>query len=203
MRILSFVLCSFFCSMTYAQIEPINNLYFNQWYDYPNTYFEMIWDVEVYSEDTLLGFNIYRNDELYRFQTESFLHHEAYGDSNCSEDFLSIDCCDELWIHVTAVYNSDSTESEYNDSIFCEGLMTFNEKLNNQSLNCYPNPTTDYLIVEGVNETNILIFDISGVLQIVSKSEIIDVRKLKSGYYFVIFESNSKKTFVKRIEIIN
>jgi hypothetical protein len=106
-----------------AQLNPVNNLYWST--DFSQSDQSMCdtlsWNKPAQSlTDTLIGYNIYQNNILYEFTTDTL--HTCHG---CLYDFSSSFCFfigysghQDFYIHVTAVYNLSHTESDYNDSIY-------------------------------------------------------------------------------------
>ncbi|MFA6925011.1 MAG: T9SS type A sorting domain-containing protein [Bacteroidales bacterium] len=105
-----------------GQLNPIQNLYWHHTYEYPNNCYVLSWEKPDSSlTDTLIGYNIYRDDSLYTFTTD--LNHSCDpcdgipGQPFC--DFIKVG---GFYMHVTAVYNNEShDESIYNDSAECYG----------------------------------------------------------------------------------
>ncbi|MCK4568894.1 MAG: T9SS type A sorting domain-containing protein [Bacteroidales bacterium] len=97
--------------------------------------------------DTLVGYNVYRETELYRFQTETSLYHTPAA-SNCGEDFVCYNGGESFWMHVTAVYNSTLQESDYIDSAYCYGYAVGIIENINQEYKAYPNPFTTSTTIE-------------------------------------------------------
>lgn len=131
-----------------AQLNPIKNLYFHPWYEMPYNFFQLNWHTpDSLTTDTLVGYNIYRNNVLYRFQTDSTMYHTYFTGSNCPESFLGGDgvVTPPFYIHVTAVYNSSHIESLYNDSAQCSGLALNTKEIqnNNIKIEISPNPLSD------------------------------------------------------------
>jgi len=180
-----------------AQLNPIKNLYFYAWYEMPNNFFQLRWSPPDSSlTDTLVGYNIYRDSVLYRFQTDTTMHHIDTWDTNAGEDFLYNNSC-PFYIHVTAVYNSVHIESIYNDSAYCYGFAINIKEIqnNNIKLEILPNPVSDNSIItihldkipNGeqliiVNEQGIVI---KGMLLVsrITKINISDL-SIKNGLYF-------------------
>jgi hypothetical protein len=112
------MLSSSFTSM--GQINPINDLYYQQTYWYQNSNcpgyncFELSWSTPDSSNDTLLGYNIYRNNELWIFTEFTDIGCLGYSPCNYNDFFNLL----PFWATVRAVYNSDSTVSIANDSVF-------------------------------------------------------------------------------------
>jgi len=113
---------------TLGQINPINNLSWQHTYEYPNNCFSLYWsEPDLSLTDTLVGYNIYRDDRLYSFTND--LQHNCnpcFGiadESFC--DFLDFPGKDrnfQFYIHVTAVYNHNHIESIYTESSFNGGI---------------------------------------------------------------------------------
>jgi hypothetical protein len=101
-----------------GQLNPIKNFYFNHTYDMPNNCFYLSWSKPDTSlTDTLVGYNIYHDDSLFTFTTE------LYHSCNPCIGAPIVPFCNFInynmgmfYVHVTAVYNSNSLESTYNDS---------------------------------------------------------------------------------------
>ncbi|MCK5766090.1 MAG: T9SS type A sorting domain-containing protein [Bacteroidales bacterium] len=172
---------------SFGQLNPINNLNWEHWYVCPNNYFNLNWEPPNISQDTLMGYNVYRNNELYRFQTETILNHEEYG-GNCGEDFVIYNFGD-FWIHVTAVYNSTYLESNYNDSAHCGGFLIGIDEMKLYQLNLFPNPATNILTIKSDNKTidEIQVYNFTGqcVLEQRPSNNVFDVSGLKSGMYII------------------
>jgi hypothetical protein len=171
------------------QFNPINSLQFNHWYICPNNYFDLHWESPNPSFDTLMGFNIYRNSDLYIFQTENNLYHTENG-WNCGDDFVVYDG-GNFWIHVTAVYNSTLDESAYIDSVHCEGfLIDVKENLNLRQVSISPNPATNTISINNPSDIKIIsvtLYTQTGLKILSFKAPIgnIDISDLKPGLYFV------------------
>lgn len=121
--ILLFLTLTVICA-TKGQVNPINNLKWDHTYEYPNNCFNLSWtEPDSSLTDTLVGYNIYRDNNLYTFTTD--LYHGCnpcvgvVGQAFC--DFLSFQM-GQFYIHVTAVYNHNHIESIYTDSIYNEGI---------------------------------------------------------------------------------
>jgi len=77
-KLLFFLFFIAFMFSAFGQNNPVENLTFSQSYEYPNNFFELNWEEPAQPHNELLGYNIYRNDELFRFQTETTLYN-LYG----------------------------------------------------------------------------------------------------------------------------
>ncbi len=104
-------------SLSYGQLNPVRNLSWLHWYDYPNNFYSLSWEVPLPSStDTLAGYRVYRDDSLWRFQTATNLF---CIENNCQDPGFLLFY--PFWIKVTAVYNYNMVESELNDSVFDHG----------------------------------------------------------------------------------
>lgn len=190
-KILLALLCSMWAMAMTAQINPVDNLSWWQQYDSPYNYFLMEWDVPN-SQDNLVGYNIYRGDVYFRFQTENYICNTdpLFGDpcQNASENFLLNNGNTPFWAHVTAVYNPNMEESGYNDSVLVqEALIGIKEMRLKTKPVLYPNPTTGKLIIAKQNIEQIILFDLNGKLvkkKIKPKPEI-DLSGISKGIYFI------------------
>lgn len=185
-QILTLLFSIIIFSSLFAQLNPANNLDWDHWYECPNNFFRLTWDIPDASIDTLIGYNIYRSNELYRFQTETILNHEGGGAGNCSEDFVYYGNGGDFWVHVTAVYNSALRESNYIDSAYCMGYAINTVNLSKSNLSIFPNPTSGKIIVDTPdNIQKILILNQSGKIVIEYENEtILDLSHLAKGIYF-------------------
>jgi hypothetical protein len=171
---------------TFGQLNPVNNLEWVHWYEYPNNFFTLSWDFPGPSQDTVIGYNIYRNTELYRFQTGTVLYHTESG-GNCGVDFVWFHGGQSFWIHVTAVYNSTQQESNYIDSAFCYGFAIGTDKRIKPHLNVFPNPTNGKLKIESESDIKrTVIFNQTGkTIKESGKSTELDLSDLPKGVYIL------------------
>lgn len=182
------------------QLYPIQELQFDHWYVQPNNYYSLSWEMPEPSVDTLMGYNIYRNSELYTFQEETYLSHTE-GGGNGTEDFVVFG--NNFWIHITAVYNSTFGESAYIDSAYCEGyLINVEENLNPQQISIFPNPTTNTFSIinpSGIKLINITLYSQTGLKILSNKAPIytIDISNLKPGLYFAEIKTNEGNVMKK------
>ncbi|HPF12039.1 MAG TPA: T9SS type A sorting domain-containing protein [Flavobacteriaceae bacterium] len=168
-----------------AQTNPVTNLSWNHWYETPNNYFTLEWEEPNLPHDDLLGYNIYRENELFLFVTETSIYNVEEG-SNCGgEDFFSYGDGEGFMAYVTAVYNPGEVESTPL-GIEVDGILltTDPNMVNINSL--HPNPTVGILNIEGHGLSGILIFDMYGKLVKIAEPEpAIDLSNLSKGIYFI------------------
>jgi hypothetical protein len=141
------ILVLFLSGTCFAQLNPVKNLYWHQWYSNPNNFFELNWSVPDTSlTDTLVGYNIYRNNTLYRFQTATSVHHIATWDTDCGEDFV-YNFTPPFYFHVSAVYNINHLVSPFNDSAACLGGMVGLNSIEIPAFSFGPNPISENTVI--------------------------------------------------------
>jgi len=173
-------------TQTYGQLNPITNLNWEHWYNCPNNYFRLTWNTPDISQDTLIGYNVYRNNDLYRFQSDTILNHEENGIGNCPENFLEYNSYGDFWIHVTAVYDSTKIESEYADSVYNEGTIIFISEKEQRNFRLFPNPTTGKLVLDIQNVDKIVLINEQGeIIQIFKNENQLDLSHLPKGIYLL------------------
>lgn len=194
-----------FCfSWTHAQLTPVSNLEFSHWYECPQNYYSLTWSCDAAESDSLIGFNIYRNSDLYLFTTEYSLYNDPYfgEDPNGPETFLN---GDDFYIHVTAVYTRDSLESSYTDSVHCVGLyISVNDKMIFKP-QLSPNPMNDFVSISNLNASGkssfLKVYNIIGE-EILStplsqNKNRIDCSEFESGVYLFQISSGNKMKAIK------
>jgi hypothetical protein len=118
-KILWFAIFALCCSHGLrAQLNPVDTLIFEQGYSYGSycpsyNCFNLYWTEPAAGNDTLVGYNIYRNSELFSFTNNTNI--------GCMEsipcDYMDFYNDIPFWITVKAVYNSDSLLSSVIDSV--------------------------------------------------------------------------------------
>lgn len=184
-----------------AQLNPIQNLSWMHYYDYPNNFFELKWEAPAQPHDELLGYNIYRNNELYRFQTETSVYNlntQVFGIvTNCPTDFLSFNNQGQpspngFDMHVTAVYSSGA-ESDYLQTEHCVGPLLASATFQSTKSLLYPNPTSGILFLHNQKYTEVLVYSTSGQVVLREQhSSQLDLSSFPKGIYWVklISENN-------------
>lgn len=71
------------------------------------------------------------------------------------------------------------------------------EEVEALNVTVYPNPATDYIMVDAVNMTSVEIYDMAGRCVMTSTESQIDVRNLETGVYFVRVNGYTTKLVVK------
>ena len=123
-----FICESLFISHIFGQLNPIKNLVFKQQHEMFSSCpgfncIELNWgQPDISLNDTLIGYNIYRNDILWRFQADIGFFCNEIGCPNSNDDFLYFGS--PFTIKVKAVYNYNHIESIANESAYCPGIAT-------------------------------------------------------------------------------
>ena len=63
-----------FTIQSFGQINPVKNLTWSHWYDDPNNYFTLEWEEPESPHDQIIGYNIYRENDLYIFVNEMSIY---------------------------------------------------------------------------------------------------------------------------------
>lgn len=63
--------------------------------------------------------------------------------------------------------------------------------------NVYPNPTTDFINIDGVDVQSVKVFDMSGQIVLNGSSNKIDVSNLQNGFYTLLVNGNNRIKFFK------
>lgn len=176
----------------FGQINPVQNLNWNHYYDYTNyrNIYSLSWQEPETPHQELKGYNIYRGNELYKFQTANSVGcNPAWGiTSDC--DFLNYNNGSPFTGFVRAVYvgNIESEPSSFQVG----GIMLNVNDSKLKSLTVFPNPAKEILTFSE-EISNLKITDLSGkVIKQISNSETsINVSKLMKGTYIITATSKS------------
>jgi len=197
-----------------AQLNPIKNLYFQVIsYEFGNSNCPQFncnnftWErPDTSFTDTLIGYNIYKDNIFYKFTIDTNASCPGY----CPCSYL--DFYDNLpfWLSVKAVYNSDSITSIAEDSIFIDNFVTNIKEIKKNKILLIKNP------VKLGDNISILFSNIKsnkGIIQIISqKGEIIkeysientfnnivniSTNKLSHGIYYINFISKENNLSTK------
>jgi len=200
---------------SFGQINPINDLYYQQTYWFQNyncpgfNCFELSWTAPDSSNDTLLGYNIYRNNDLWIFIKGTDV--TCSGLSPC--DYNDFYDPMPFWITVKAVYNSDSIVSIANDSVFLNDIMIDIDEIERNEISLLKNPISNgenisLLIPNPEGETcRIQIHSLNG--QLIKEYEIKQVmdgvvnfstKKMTQGLYLISIQLKGR-TINKKIII--
>lgn len=200
-------------STSVGQINPINDLYYQQTYWYQNyncpyfNCFNLSWATPDNSNDTLLGYNVYRNDTLWIFTEDNDVSCSGYEPCEYPDFYDPF----PFWITVKAVYNSDSITSIANDSVSVEDILININEIKSNEITLLKNPVTigesiSILIPNSEGETcRIQIHSINGqfikeydIKQIMDGVVSFSTKKMTQGLY-VISITLKGKTINKKI----
>jgi len=189
----AFLICLF--DNSFGQNNPVENLTWDHWYEYTHNFFQLNWDEPTQPHNELVGYNIYKNNELYRFQTERTIYNywtPVYGIvTNCDGESFFFQNTGEPYnngfvIHVTAVYNPGQIESEYLQTVFDGGLLLSTKYFTQKKAIIFPNPTNGILNIGNENLEKIFVYDVSGkIVNEFSPSSQIDLSNLSKGLYII------------------
>lgn len=185
-------------SISQAQTNPVINLSWESQYDFGNYHFVLQWEQPQTPHDEILGYNIYRDDELYRFQQEQYLASIGIA-INCGQDFMVFESDgDGFEIHVTAVY-ANGMESGYSETAFAYNNLLSKTSFTASNFEISPNPTAGIVHIKNAEAVSIQLFDATGknVFSSYAASEL-DLSALPSGTYFACM-TRSGQTATHRI----
>lgn len=204
-RLFIFTSSLIFCFNTFGQNNPIENLSWFQTYENMHNLFQLNWSEPAQPHNELIGYNIYRNNEFYKFQTENTLYYlytpqNGYV-TNDSEAFLSYGDGSGFEIHVTAVYNPGQVESDYLQTVYSSGSALSLENFADKKNICFPNPTNGILNVATKDLKKITLLDCTGkfVEELAPNSQI-DLGYLAKGVYIMKFYLE-KEIIVEKVVI--
>lgn len=197
-KILTLASFLFFVSAAIGQVNPVQNLTWDHWYEYGNNFFTLEWDEPAAPHDEILGYNVYQEDHLFIFIDEGTsifnIYSSVYGIvSNCGgESFLFYNNGEGFEAHVTAVY-AGNVESDYTETVFVGGPLLNIDAPELQKAVLYPNPTTGILNIENTEYDKIMVYDLSGrkIKSFEPRSQI-DLSDLSSGIYTIQLISASQ-----------
>lgn len=171
----------------------------------PNNFFILSWDEPETPHDEIIGYNIYRENDLYQFisgETSIYNMPSIYGIvSNCGGvDFLFYKDGQGFFAHVTAVYNPGGVESNYVETIFVQGAMIGIENYDTLKPKIYPNPSKGIIQVENKNLDRIIIYDLaSRIIKDMHPQPQLDLSDFTKGIYLIKLISGTKSTVEKII----
>ena len=172
-------------NLGFGQNNPVQNLSWYHTHIFPyNNIFSLSWAPPATPHNELIGYNIYRENELYRFQTTTSIGCDSRFGINDGCGFEYYKDGGAFTGYVAAVYVGN-VESEY-VSFLVGGAMLDVTDTSLKPINIFPNPAKDILnFSEEV--LNIRITDFSGkVVKQISNSETsINLSKLVKGIYVI------------------
>ena len=145
MKFTKLIILALFLQSTHyliGQLNPINDLTYEQTYVYPNTNcpnyncFDLDWTEPFPSNDTLIGYFVYKDNEIWIFTEETSV--TCSGDIPCEYDDFFVGM--PFYAKVKAVYNVDSLESIANDSVLIEDIYIDIAEHKNHDISIINNP---------------------------------------------------------------
>jgi len=183
-------------TLGFGQINPVQNLDWTHYYDSSNyrNIFSLSWQEPETPRNELIGYNIYRGNELYKFQTTTSI--------GCNPDWGITSGCDFVTANpftgfVKAVYEGNIESESVSFGVGGVMLDVTDSKL--KSLSIFPNPTKNILnFSEEIS--NITISDFSGkvIKQIPNSEKSINVSKLTKGNYIISGKTKTGETINKK-----
>ena len=202
-------------TVAHGQLNPIKNLQFGCQYQYPPGWncWTLSWSPPDSSlTDTLVGYKVYRDTNLYIFTTGTgFYFDPCIGDTSTTYvGFTNYSI--SFYIHVTAVYDTTHIESIYNDSIATNGcgyIIGVNEINFQRTVSLFPNPfftqTTLQTDIPLVNATltidNCFGQTVKEIKNINGQTVTFSRDNLASGLYFVRLTEENKIIAVDKLVI--
>jgi len=176
----------------FGQLHPVQNLQWTHYYDsasYRNI-FSLSWQEPATPHNELMGYNIYRGNELYKFQTTTSIGCNPDWGITAGCDFLNYNNGSPFTGSVKAVYEGNIEADAFSFQV--GGVMLGVNDSRLKSLSLFPNPTKDILhFSEEIS--NLKITDLSGkvIKQISNSEKSINVSKLMKGTYIITATSKS------------
>lgn len=211
-KTLLIMLFLFSSTILLGQLNPINNLSYQQSYDYGNfncpafNCFVLSWQPPDSTNDTLKCYKVYRNGQFYVFTNNIVVACSGYFPCNYNDWYSMI----PFWVTVRAIYNHDSLESVVRDSIEVSDIA-FNVKENEQqdfsllknpimsgeniSL-LIPNSTSEKLIIKLISLKGQVLkyFEFNNIFRSVVY---LPTTSLEKGFYFINIEMKERQITLK------
>lgn len=194
--VLLFLLSAFAAS---AQLNPASNLQYGAAYNYPGysgcpqyNCFKLTWSPPTASNDTLIGYRVYRNNILYWTQTDTLLGCAVLNVCDAASthwfDIMP------FWCTVKAMYNSDSAMAASIDSVYIPGAMiNISEAPASKKLSIYPNPSAGKVTItyaSGISgDETVTVFNALGKqvkqIKVTGNTTALPCENLPEGLYFI------------------
>jgi hypothetical protein len=166
--------------MVFGQLNPVNDLYYEQTYWFMNSNcpayncFEISWSQPDPSNDTLLGYKVFKGGVFWTYTEETDVTCSGYSPCEYPDFFDDI----PFWITIKAVYNNDSLMSIANDSVEVIDIAITIEEFDPKEIVVLKNPISageniSILIPDtGPNSLVVKIYSLGG--QVLKDTEIND-----------------------------
>ena len=184
--------------ISFGQRNPVKDLTWQHWYDYPYNFYSLSWTVPDSSEtDTLAGYNIYRDNVLWRYQPDIGFHCIPY---DCPDPGFLLP--EPFWIKVTAVYNFNHLESIADDSINDPGIAVGMEDKGNKPVTVLSNPVQRGEMINIQTQESLaggMIELYNGLGTVVKRNSItgnnsileLDTSGLPAGFYYLVIRKDN------------
>ena len=183
-------------------------------------FFEPKVSVQDYNIDStgLLSFNMWYIDTIHNFTSaclvqrgsdlinDSCFYHSGFSETEIKYYYLqNVGVLEKKIYH----YNHGETSTDKSTLIYYHlGNKSFGNpeyisisEFNNIDFNIFPNPATTHLNVESIQNKNIEVYNLDGVLQfskqISSNDSLLDISFLKNGVYILFINQISALSFIK------
>ena len=148
---------------------------------------EIIIGIELYVNtqllDTWVDISDFVDPETLGFGSTTTVNYIFLGETS-KEHLLEVNV-DQTTMEETGRYSTD----------YYVGI----EDLNGSDISIYPNPTSDYLYLEGEDVIDIQIVDFTGKLVLESEESQLDLSSLENGIYYLIGTTRKGEVFTERI----
>lgn len=190
-----FIFAVFTYYLGFGQTNPVQNLQWSHYYDYSNyrNIFSLYWNEPETPHNELIGYNIYRGNELYKFQTTTSV--------GCNPDWGITSGCDFLnsifTVYVKAVYVGNIESEAVSYTLNGPALST--KEFPSKSFTISPNPAKD-IINFSEEVSNIRITELSGKIlkQLSHYEKSINVAKLAKGTYIITATTKAGEVINKK-----
>ena len=177
----------------FGQVNPVQNLEWSHSYEWPyGNLYGLFWSEPETPHDELLGYNVYRNNEFYKFFTKnSFGCNPKWGATeDCS--FISYNGGGPFTGYIAAVYKGNVESDRVSFEVGGAALNIKETSLTKISI--FPNPAKAVLNFSE-EFSSIKIADVSGKLFIQSAKpeKVINISKLTKVVYVISAVSKSGK----------
>ena len=190
-----FIFTVFTSNLGFGQINPVQNLIWSHYYDYTNyrNIYSLSWQSPETPHHQLIGYHIYRDSQLYKFQTTNSV--------GCNPDWGVTSGCDFLTqaftVYVKAVYEGNIESEAVSYTINGPALDT--KDISSKTITIAPNPAKD-IINFSEEVSNIRISDISGkiIKQFSNSEKSVNLSKLAKGTYILSVTAKTGETIDKK-----
>lgn len=83
------------------------------------------------------------------------------------------------------------------DDINVTGILGFDLNLSSNKISVYPNPASDYIVVNTFEKGKVQIYNALGVKVLGTEDQTINIKNLQNGLYFVAMENDGQKYVAK------